>query len=298
MACRLHGSIGPMATNQQAFDPKKSRQVPCWTTNSRTSSFAPWRTTPISVPLWMAAANWAMRQWRISRLRQTAELTFFRPEIFGSGNGHHQKKERTSLFFQMFYIVISYQFIGIYIYIFVRLMRWEWKMIYIYIYNIVGLCMVYVYASFSPKKADPFSPHSLLVVLGQPPATLGVGLWDPQGESGKRRGQVWRSWRWILRHWVWISAAQNFLDPMRGLWNYMKWWNKWTPLRILRWCFMMLHDASWCFMMLHDASWCFMMLHDASWLPFCGMVHDWVYYMNFTSEWGGIQDSPWLHPDC
>ena len=113
--------------------------------------------------------------------------------------------------------------------------------------------MVYVYASFSPKKADPFSPHSLLVVLGQPPATLGVGLWDPQGESGKRRGQVWRSWRWILRHWVWISAAQNFLDPMRGLWNYMKWWNKWTPLRILRWCFMMLHDASWCFMMLHDS---------------------------------------------
>ena len=42
---------------------------------------------------------------------------FFRPEIFGSGNGHHQKKERTSLFSQMFYIVISYQFIGIYIYI-------------------------------------------------------------------------------------------------------------------------------------------------------------------------------------
>lgn len=76
----------------------------------------------------------------------TAELTFFRPEIFGSGNGHHQKKERTSLFFPD--VLYSYQFIGIYIYIrptYAMRMKNE-----IYIYNIVGLCLCIIFSKKGP----------------------------------------------------------------------------------------------------------------------------------------------------
>ena len=74
---------------------------------------------------------WGNEGYRASDRPRDGGVDFFRPEIFGSGNGHHQKKERTSLFFPD--VLYSYQFIGIYIYIFVRLMRWEWKMKYIYI---------------------------------------------------------------------------------------------------------------------------------------------------------------------